>query len=445
MLELKEHNRKAVDEIKEKISSGCRKIIYVAGTGCGKTWVFMGVLNEISQVASNLKEPRVLYIMPKNVIKENVEGYKEFKTLGFHVDFATYNYFSEKEKGIERFKNYDLVVIDECHHLGGDLYGRNILAAMNESDRIFLGLTGTPYRSCDKTNVEDYFEASVHGISVWNAIRLGLMPPFRYHICLPEKDTKQLEEEYEHQIKAVVDLNDSKEVVSEIVSSYERAKWICFFPDSKTLNSSKKQIAEIFEGYEMFVLLASHKNLKEVMEGVKKAEKAVVLSVDILLEGVHLEGITGIVLYRNVQSTNAFQQMIGRTCRIGNTVEPVIVDTSQSARKILAALLRESRAGESKHGEIVDGNHKEIMKVGIKSNIEYDLNKVLEMLDPSIQRKEIMEKSAKAALDKYHSFGGKDYNTYEELKKHAIDFQKFKACSELMKISAETAFSLVYC
>lgn len=443
-LKLKEHNRKAVDEIKETLKAGIRKIIYVAGTGCGKTWVFMGVANEIASVVPELCAPhalKILYIMPKNVIKENVEGYKEFAELGLHVDFATYNYFSEKRKGAERLKHYDMIVIDECHHLGGDLYGRNILAAMKESDKFFLGLTATPYRSCDKTNVENYFEASVHGISVWDAIRLGLMPPFNYHICLPEKDTKQIEKEYDHQFRAVVDLNDSAEVVHDIVSTYKRDKWICFFPDTKSLNRAKAQIADIFDGYEVFVLLSSYKNLKEVMEGVKKAKKAVVLSVDILLEGVHLEGITGIILYRNVTSTIAFQQMLGRTCRIGNTVEPVIIDTSQSARKILASLIRENQKGLTPPCKTDTTVCREILKVGIGSTMEFDLNKVLKLMDPAYQRQEDLKKAARAAVDKYHGFGGRDYATFEELMHSGLDYKKFRACAELMKLSAEAAFS----
>ena len=95
-LELRSHNRNAVDEIKEKVQEGFRKIIYIAGTGCGKTWVFMGVANELPSISPELKGTdhlKILYIMPKNVIRENVEGYKEFTELGLHVDFATYNYF----------------------------------------------------------------------------------------------------------------------------------------------------------------------------------------------------------------------------------------------------------------------------------------------------------------------------------------------------------------
>ena len=63
------------------------------------------------------------------------------------------------------------------------------------------------------------------------------------------------------------------------------------------------------------------------------------------------------------------------------------------------------------------------------------------MLDPSIQRQEEMEKAARAAIEKYHSFGGKDYSSYEELSRSGIDFKKFRACAELMKLSAETAYT----
>lgn len=445
-LELRKHNRKAVDDMKKKVKEGFRKLIYVAGTGCGKTWAFMGFANEFSSIVPELAAPhilKILYIMPKNVIRDNVEGYEEFHELGLHVDFATYNYFSKEEKGVERFKHYDLIVIDECHHLGGDLYGKNILSAMNRSEKFFLGLTATPYRSCDKINVEDFFEAAIHGISVWDAIHMGLMPPFNYHICLPEKDTKQIEKEYDHQYRAVVDLNDSADAVYDIVNSYKRDKWICFFPDTKSLERAKKEIKEIFEGYKVFTLLSSLKNLKEVMDGVRKSKKAVVLSVDILLEGVHLEGITGIVLYRNVTSTIAFQQMIGRTCRIGNQIEPVIIDTSQSARKILAALIRESKKGQVPSFVSNEGYTKEILKVGIGSTMEYDLNKVLQLMDPSYQKHEDMKRAARKANEKYHSFGGKDYETYEELMNSGLNYKKFKSCAELMKLSAKTAFELL--
>lgn len=138
-----------------------------------------------------------------------------------------------------------------------------------------------------------------------------------------------------------------------------------------------------------------------------------------------------------------FQQMIGRTCSIGNKVEPVIIDTSQSARKILAALIRESRKGNTPSFPDRNGSAREILKVGIGSTMEYDLNKVLRLMDPSHQRQEDMKRAARKANEKYHSFGGTDYGTFEELAHSGLDYKKFKSCAELMKLSAEMAFTLL--
>ena len=138
-------------------------------------------------------------------------------------------------------------------------------------------------------------------------------------------------------------------------------------------------------------------------------------------------------------STIAFQQILGRTCSIGNKIEPVIIDTSQSARKILLALLRENKEGKPFPFSTGNGN-KEILHVGIGSVIQYDLDKVLHLMDPTYKKQEEIKKAAKQAVEKYHSFGGKDYDTYEDLANSGLDYKKFKACAELMKISTETAY-----
>lgn len=441
-LELMPHNKKAVDEIKNLLQEGFKKIIYTAGTGCGKTWVFMGVvyaLKELYPKYNSIKRPKVLYIMPKHIIRENVEGYKEYQKLECTVDFITFNYFNSFEKGLDKILDYDLVVIDECHHLGADLYGQTIVKCMEHSDILFLGLTATPIRDADKVDVSDYFEKKVVGISVFEAIKLGLMPPFNYHICLPEKDTRQLEREYENEIKAVVDYMDSAEAVYDIVSKYDRKKWICFFNSQKDIDEAMPIIKEIFEGYKIFVLLASLKNLKEVMDGVKNSERCVILSVNILLEGCHLEDVHGIILYRNVSSTIAFQQMIGRTCSIGNNTEPVIIDTSQSARKILAKLIAVNNENKSSFLPINKTiSYKTIMNVGIGSTMEYDLNKVLKLIDDNFAKTEQIKEAVKKAVDKYRNFKGSEkYKTFDELKISGLDYQKFKACCELYNISAE--------
>lgn len=444
MIELRPHNKTAVDNIAIEIDKGVKRIIYTAGTGCGKTWVFMGTIEVLKSKFPHLntiRRPRVLYVMPKYAIRENVEGYNEYKSLSCDVDFVTFNYFNNYEKGMNKISDYDFIVIDECHHLGADLYGQTLVKCMNTSDKFFLGLTATPFRDTDKVDVSDYFEAKVTGISVFDAIRMGLMPMFNYHICLPEKDTKQIEREYDNEVRAVVDYMDSADEVSRIVNKYDRKKWICFFNSRKDIDDAMPTIKEIFNGYEIFILLASLKNLKEVMDGVKKSEKCVILSVNILLEGVHLDDIHGIVLYRNVTSTIAFQQMLGRTCSIGNKVSPVIIDTSQSARKLLVKLLADTKGeGNGKiNANIPSG--KEVMHVGIGDAIEYDITKILKLCDPNFAKEETYKEMTEKAILKYRSFkGNEDYKTFEELKDSGLDYQKFKACAEIYHITAEIAW-----
>ena len=444
-LNLMAHNQKAIDEIKIYLHDGFNKIIYTAGTGCGKSWVFMGTVYALKEMRAYIDKLKVLYVMPKHVIKENVEGYQDYQELSdaCTVDFATFNYFKTFEKGMKKISDYDLVVIDECHHLGADLYGQNLVKCMDNTDchTIFLGLTATPFRDTDKVDVSIYFDGYVSGISVFDAIRQDLMPTFNYHICLPDKDPKQLETEYENQVRAVVDYMDSAEAVYDIVSKYDRKKWICFFNSAKDIENAMDSIKEIFDGYKISILLSSLRNLKEVMDDIKNNERVVVLSINILLEGVHLDDIHGIILYRNVGSTIAFQQMLGRTCSIGNKIEPVIIDTSQSARKILLKLLAETRVNGS--GKISPGGSsgKEIMRVGIGDVIEYDISNILKLCDPNFAKEEQYKNATIKAVEKYRSFnGGENYSSFEELKNSGLDYQKFKACAELYHITPEIAF-----
>ncbi len=442
-LNLLPHNQKAVDEIRDLLEQGTKKIIYTAGTGCGKSWVFMGTVYNFIELFS-VDKVKVLYVIPKHVIKENVEGYDEYTHLAnvCTIDFCTFNYFSTYEKGIQKISEYNLIVIDECHHLGADLYGQNLVKCMETSENVFLGLTATPFRDMDKVNVCDYFDTQVIGISVFDAIRQKLMPMFNYHICLPEKDIKQLEREYDNNIKAVVDYMDSAEAVYDIVSKYDRKKWICFFNTQQDIENAMDSIKQIFKGYKVCVLLSSLRNLKEVMEEIKSNDKVVVLSVNILLEGVHLDDIHGIVLYRNVTSTIAFQQMLGRTCSIGNKIEPVIIDTSQSARKILLKLLAENNPAGNSDSEIDNSpSGKAIMRVGIGDTIEYDISTILRLCDPAYAKEENFKDATEKTIAKYMFFKGKDiYKSFEELKNSGLDYQKFKACAELYHITAEIAW-----
>ena len=162
--------------------------------------------------------------------------------------------------------------------------------------------------------------------------------------------------------------------------------------------------------------LAVLNNLKKVMAGVSESNKAVILSVNMLLEGVHLSNITGIILYRNVTSVGTFQQMLGRVCSIGNTVPPLVIDCSGCGSKLLQELIASNSTNDSEFA-IDSGASKPIMTIGIGAHRRW------ESIDEFLRRSmEIARESAmipapvcSAILSDYFTFGGHEYRNSADL------------------------------
>lgn len=421
MLRLKPHNQQAVDTILSAYQQGSRRVLYVSGVGTGKSFVFLGTAENIPG--------RILYVVPKYAVQENITAYHDFASVESRVDFVTFNQFADRAQADKLLAGHDLVVIDECHHLGSDRYGRVLSQAMlsDTSTRRYLGLTATPVRykiptllpsgKIDRNvNVSVFFDRNVNGISTFDAIRLGMMPPFQYRLMLPDKDPKQIEKEYDHQVRAVVDYEKNDAVLQDILQTYSRDKWIVFFPSVKDLKQNREKMQNLFPGYSVFELYANLNNLKDVLKGVSESKKAVILSVNMLLEGVHLPNITGIILYRNVTSVGTFQQMLGRVCSIGNTVSPLVIDCSGCGPKLLRKLIASNSTNDSEFAQ-ESGAGKPIMTIGIGAHKKW------ESIDEFLRRSmEIARESAmvpapvcSSILSDYFSFGGHEYGNSADL------------------------------
>lgn len=434
MLILKRHNEKAVQELTELYRTK-RTLSYISGVGTGKSFVFMGL------AIRTFPKARILYVLPKYSVGENLDRYPEFGEIRNRVDFATYNYFTSREKGMEAFDSHDLVVIDECHHMGSDIYGQVLAGCVRGSKAFVLGMTATPVRDMDGTDVRTYFEGTVTGITNFEAIEQGLMPAIEYRICFPEKDPRQLEREYEGAVRAVLSYELSEDTLREAVSMFPKRKWICFFSSLQDIRGCESMIGRIFPDHELLVLHSSLDNLSEVMDSVRNADCAVVLSCNMLLEGVHLEGIDGIILFRNVSSLSCFQQMVGRVCSIGKKTEPVVLDCTASARALLAKLFRaeeEGTAGASPLRELVE---KEVIKIGIGSQTHFDIRELLRLIGADTL---VRDAKAEDAVRKYREFhGGEGYSDIDELKKNRLDYRKLRACCKMYGVSIDRAFGLM--
>ena len=62
--------------------------------------------------------------------------------------------------------------------------------------------------------------------------------------------------------------------------------------------------------------------------------KSMLLTVSMVLEGIHPKNVEGVLLYRNVTKEHVLIQVLGRICKINSDISPVCVDIFKSIDNI---------------------------------------------------------------------------------------------------------------
>ncbi len=310
-------------------------VLFIHGTGLGKSYVFLELADTI------FENKKILFIVPKLAIKDGVGNYEDYKNTGADITFKTYNYFKNDDRVQEAYENYDIFVFDEAHHLGSDLYGmtaRKLFDLVrNCPAKLILGLTATNRRE-DKTDVSDFFSGTVTGMSILDAIENGLIPPFEYLVC---RDNAELRAGYDRKVsdyRKKLDYPESIPLLKDTIARNPRKRWICFFEKISDLEAYEPVIKKIFpDTHKILKITTRH---SDTVKEIENYENVVVLSVDKLLEGVHVPDMEGIIMFRNVRSLPVFQQILGRVVRIGTKNPPLVLDCTCTALKIFAKLLQ---------------------------------------------------------------------------------------------------------
>ena len=150
---LDKHNSEAYQNVMQYFNEGYQKVCIEHATGSGKSMI-------ITAVSSHFE--RVLVVAPGvfvlKQVKGTVEEYSPERKLS--PDYITYSSIMKgKQEGRDYSNLYDLIVLDEYHHLGADEWGAGIdyICKQNPEAKI-LGTTASPIRYSDKKkNMTDIF------------------------------------------------------------------------------------------------------------------------------------------------------------------------------------------------------------------------------------------------------------------------------------------------
>ena len=362
-------NKKA-DELRERTYQDMIRLLQEDGrcavirpTGFGKTSLLTRLLK-----AGLYVHP--LYIYPAEVVRGAVNRFyyedyipEDGEIPG--VEFMTNAKFSRLSESeiMELGQEYDIVILDECHKMGGEKTAKNLDMLLDMFPGIaLLGATATPERTDAIDVIGRYFNTSrVFDYNIHDAFQDGILQKPYYVFCSyakpgqnlemikqdwqaeldkidVERDKLALADELSNKQKELAKIYNMDKAIRRNCDKYvdtEYMKFIVFFPRFEALHSQEKKVRGWFEkAYpdHKIQTLTITSETTETSRNVKRLDKLkhrkngidLIFAVDMLNMGYHVDSLTGIVMYRGTTSNIIYVQELGRVLSTG-TDKPAIV------------------------------------------------------------------------------------------------------------------------
>ena len=399
MIELLEHNVETYKNLCDEMEKH-NKVALIQATGTGKSYIISKYIEEHCHNA--------LILVPANAIGN------QWQKLLPDTEVKTYQAMA---KGIDG--EYDLIVADEMHHLGSDVWGQKFIEYfMQNPNQKVIGTTATEIRYLDNSRdmAKEIFDGiAVYGVDIADAINNGILPTFKYISAYygSEEDYKMyrekcekitdrdLSKEFSNRLELCVQNQTSiKEAMHDNLNTGKH-KIIAFLNGVCEIDQAKKMFHDIFPNCECNYVSSKEKN-KTNREAIKhyqtsEAYISVLIAIDMLNEGVHIDGTDCVVMFRNTISPQIYFQQLGRALSAKNSCKPVIFDFACNS-----ANLKSIEILGDEYTNIISmlnrNIHSKKKKIIIKS-YSAELSELLSQIDGFVSRKKITGTEAKYILD----------------------------------------------
>jgi superfamily II DNA or RNA helicase len=332
---LREYQASAVNRGLEALRHKNNTLI-IAPTGSGKTICLSALITEFVKSSSKIIKVLVLQhrkeIMWQNMHKFNKVDpsismsliSQESKDVTGTVVFAM---VQTLYKNLNLMEHYDLIVIDEAHHVVAKSYLKIIEAArtINPSVKIY-GVTATPLRGDGKRLVEIFNNIS-YAIDIEELIADGvLVKPKVYalDIGLGTEIEKRMNGNY-NLSNLELDILSSEIMQNFSVELHKAFRyWQELAADRKTVvftptNKESLHIANVFNQYGIKTAIITHdtpkKEREQILNSFQFGDTQVLLNTSILTEGWDCPIASCIVLFKSSSHKTTYIQMVGRGLR----------------------------------------------------------------------------------------------------------------------------------
>ncbi len=323
-MDLRPYQQAALAAVEQDWNAGYRRVLLVLPTGCGKTIVFSKIIENQIRMGrrclilahrGELLEQAADKLFQVARLRCAVEKAEESCLGSWYMAVVGSVQSLQRESRLARFpKDYfDVIVIDEAHHVLSDGYQR-VLSYFSAAN--VLGVTATPDRG-DMRNLGQYFDHLAYEYTLPKAIREGYLSPIKA-VTIPLKldlsgvgvqagDFKNADldtalDPYLHQI------------ADEMRACCENRKTVVFLPLVKT--SQKFRDILNAQGFRAAEVNGGSQNRKEILQDFEAGRYNVLCNSMLLTEGWDCPSVSCIVVLRPTKVRSLYSQMVGRGTRL---------------------------------------------------------------------------------------------------------------------------------
>ena len=401
------------------------RVAAVQPTGTGKSFLML-------QLIGDNKDKHFLIFSPSSYIFSQIKTHAENNGVIIeNCDFITYSRLSMMTEEELAKLSADYIILDEFHRCGAVEWSRgveNLLAAKPIAK--VMGTSATPMRYLDscRNMAEELFGGNYAvNMSLAEAIREKILPlpvyvtsmySFSGEIARLEKRAEASENPYFKKL-LLGKIRKAKTMVSDMDCGLDRifqrhianksGKYIVFCANVERLNQAFSEADEWFhlvnqrvEKYKVFSRNSESESQFEAFCGsTESGAIRLLFCIDMLNEGVHVEGIDGVIMLRATQSANVFYQQLGRALSCSKGAKPVIFD-----------IVNNYETGDAAR------QYSEIMEIGRQSGEDSEIDIQFELYDYVRDIREILD-------DLKNSFEQSWEAVYEALSTFLVQYGRF--------------------
>ena len=316
--------RKALKELNRNRAIGISRALVISATGSGKTYL-------AAFDAMNFSPNRLLYVVHEgSILRKSLETFQEvfggLKSCGVYsgeakeleADFIFSTNVSMC-RSLELFdkKEFDYIIIDECHHAVADTY-RKIIDYFEPE--FLLGLTATENRMDNQDVVEIFGNNIPYELRLRDAIINDLIVPFHYFGIRDELVDYGLTDSEERRLIAQISNEDNCEFIYQQIESHrpegQKLKALAF---CRNIQHARMMAENMGEYYNTTYLSGKNKTGERIRAyndlQSDNRELEILFAVDILNEGVDIPGVNMVLFLRPTESSTIFIQQLGRGLR----------------------------------------------------------------------------------------------------------------------------------